>query len=63
VFAFCQAIILDATAESVLFRRRLPTRRVAPNPLALIRLHDSHPGMPVILDAKRGGSAPAHYAV
>jgi len=68
VFAFCRDIV-DATAEFVCcFKPQIAHFAAVGAEDALQRLithiHDAHPGIPVILDAKRGdiGSTAQHYA-
>ena len=68
VFAFCRAIV-DATAQYVCcFKPQIAHFAALGAEDALQRLvahvHASHPGIPVILDAKRGdiGSTAQHYA-
>jgi orotidine-5'-phosphate decarboxylase len=68
VFTFCRAIV-DATADLVCcFKPQIAHFAALRAESALERLiahiHDAHPGMPVILDAKRGdiGSTAQHYA-
>jgi orotidine-5'-phosphate decarboxylase len=68
VFAFCCAIV-DATADLVCaFKPQIAHFAALRAEDALERLiahiHDAHPGVPVILDAKRGdiGSTAQHYA-
>lgn len=68
VFEFCRSIV-DATADLVCcFKPQIAhfAAQSAENALArLIRhVHERHPGIPVILDAKRGdiGSTAQHYA-
>ena len=68
VFAFCAAIV-DATADLVCaFKPQIAHFAALRAEHALERLiahiHDKHPGVPVILDAKRGdiGSTAQHYA-
>ena len=68
VFAFCRDIV-DATAEFVCcFKPQVAHFAALGAEGALERLiahiHDAHPGIPVILDAKRGdiGSTAKHYA-
>ena len=68
VFAFCAAIV-DATAGLVCaFKPQIAHFAALRAEDALERLiahiHDKHPGVPVILDAKRGdiGSTAQHYA-
>jgi len=68
VFTFCKAIV-DATADvSACFKPQIAHFAALGAELALARLirhiHDEHPGVPVILDAKRGdiGSTAQHYA-
>jgi orotidine-5'-phosphate decarboxylase len=68
VFAFCRDIV-DATAASVCcFKPQVAHFAALGAEGALQRLvahiHGEHPGIPVILDAKRGdiGSTAAHYA-
>ena len=68
VFEFCRDII-DATAEYVCaFKPQIAHFAALSAEQTLSRLiqhiHDKHPGIPVILDAKRGdiGSTAAHYA-
>ncbi len=68
VFAFCAAIV-DATADLVCaFKPQIAHFAALRAEDALERLiahiHDRHPGIPVILDAKRGdiGSTAQHYA-
>jgi orotidine-5'-phosphate decarboxylase len=67
VFAFCRAII-DATADLVCcFKPQIAHFAALGAESALERLiahiHENHPGVPVILDAKRGdiGSTARHY--
>src|SRR4249919_4290536 len=69
VFTFCQAIV-DATAESAAcFKPQIAHFAALGAELALQRLirhiHEVHPDVPVILDAKRGdiGSTAQQYAV
>lgn len=68
VFGFCRAIV-DATADLVCcFKPQIAHFAALRAEPALERLiahiHDAHPGVPVILDAKRGdiGSTAQHYA-
>src|SRR5205085_2406070 len=68
VFTFCKTIV-DATADvSACFKPQIAHFAALGAELALARLirhiHDEHPGVPVILDAKRGdiGSTAQHYA-
>ena len=68
VFEFCRAIV-DATADLVCaFKPQIAHFSVLRSEDALERLiahiHAHHPGVPVILDAKRGdiGSTAQHYA-
>ena len=68
VFAFCKEIV-DATADlAACFKPQIAHFAALGAELALQRLirhiHDEHPGVPVILDAKRGdiGSTAQHYA-
>ncbi|TAL85090.1 MAG: orotidine-5'-phosphate decarboxylase [Rhodanobacter sp.] len=68
VFTFCAAIV-DATADlACAFKPQIAHFAALRAEEALERLiahiHDKHPGMPVILDAKRGdiGSTAQHYA-
>ena len=68
VFAFCRAIV-DATADLVCaFKPQIAHFAALGAEDALRRLiahiHAAHPGVPVILDSKRGdiGSTAAHYA-
>ncbi|HET6633014.1 MAG TPA: orotidine-5'-phosphate decarboxylase [Rhodanobacteraceae bacterium] len=68
VFTFCAAIV-DATADLVCaFKPQIAHFAALRAEDALERLvahiHDRHPGVPVILDAKRGdiGSTATHYA-
>ena len=68
IFAFCRAIV-DATAQSVCcFKPQIAHFAAQRAEEALERLiahiHARHPGIPVILDAKRGdiGSTAQHYA-
>lgn len=68
VFTFCAAIV-DATADLVCaFKPQVAHFAALGAEDALARLiahiHDRHPGVPVILDAKRGdiGSTARHYA-
>jgi orotidine-5'-phosphate decarboxylase len=68
VFKFCRAIV-DATAQSVCcFKPQIAHFAALGAEDALERLiahiHATHPGIPVILDAKRGdiGSTAQHYA-
>jgi orotidine-5'-phosphate decarboxylase len=68
VFEFCRAIV-DATADLVCcFKPQIAHFAAQRAEGALERLiahiHDAHPGVPVILDAKRGdiGSTAQHYA-
>jgi orotidine-5'-phosphate decarboxylase len=67
VFAFCRAIV-DATADLVCaFKPQIAHFAALRAEETLERLiahiHDAHPGVPVILDAKRGdiGSTAQHY--
>ena len=69
VFAFCRAVV-DATAEfACAFKPQFAHFAALGAEDALQRLvahiHQAHPGVPVILDAKRGdiGSTAAQYAV
>ncbi|MGH8041700.1 MAG: orotidine-5'-phosphate decarboxylase [Rudaea sp.] len=69
VFEFCRTIV-DATADLVCcFKPQIAHFSAARAEEALERLiahiHSAHPGVPVILDAKRGdiGSTAQHYAV
>jgi orotidine-5'-phosphate decarboxylase len=69
IFEFCAAIV-DATADLVCaFKPQIAyfaARRAEDQLEALIaHIHDRHPGIPVILDAKRGdiGSTAEQYAV
>jgi orotidine-5'-phosphate decarboxylase len=69
IFEFCAAIV-DATADLVCaFKPQIAyfaARRAEDQLEALIaRIHDRYPGIPVILDAKRGdiGSTAEQYAV
>jgi orotidine-5'-phosphate decarboxylase len=69
VFAFCKEIV-DATADlACAFKPQIAHFAALGAELALQRLirhiHAEHPGVPVILDAKRGdiGSTAEHYAV
>ncbi|MDE1898971.1 MAG: orotidine-5'-phosphate decarboxylase [Xanthomonadaceae bacterium] len=68
IFSFCAAIV-DATADLVCcFKPQIAHFAAVGAEAALTRLiahiHDRHPGVPVILDAKRGdiGSTAARYA-
>ncbi|HKR76365.1 MAG TPA: orotidine-5'-phosphate decarboxylase [Rhodanobacter sp.] len=68
VFEFCRAIV-DATADlACAFKPQIAHFAALRAEEALERLiayiHDKHPGVPVILDAKRGdiGSTAQHYA-
>jgi orotidine-5'-phosphate decarboxylase len=68
VFNFCRAIV-DATAQSVCcFKPQIAhfAARGAEDALqrVIAHIHSAHPGIPVILDAKRGdiGSTAQHYA-
>ncbi|HXH01246.1 MAG TPA: orotidine-5'-phosphate decarboxylase [Xanthomonadaceae bacterium] len=68
IFAFCRDIA-DATAEyACCFKPQIAHFAAvgAENALQLLitHIHDAHPGIPVILDAKRGdiGSTAQHYA-
>lgn len=68
VFAFCRAVV-DATADLVCaFKPQIAHFAALGAEDALARLiahtHDAHPGVPVILDSKRGdiGSTATHYA-
>ena len=68
VYAFCRAIV-DATADLVCaYKPQIAHFAALRAEDALERLiahiHDAHPGLPVILDAKRGdiGSTAQHYA-
>jgi orotidine-5'-phosphate decarboxylase len=68
VFAFCRDIV-DATAASVCcFKPQIAhfAALAAEEPLQrlIAHIHSAHPGIPVILDAKRGdiGSTAQHYA-
>src|SRR5688572_27558874 len=67
VFAFCKAIV-DATADlACAFKPQIAHFSALGAEFALAKLiahiHDTHPGVPVILDAKRGdiGSTAQHY--
>ena len=69
IFEFCAAIV-DATADLVCaFKPQIAyfaARRAEEQLEALVaHIHDKHPGIPVILDAKRGdiGSTAEQYAV
>ena len=69
VFGFCRAIV-DATADLVCaFKPQIAHFAALDAEDALRRLiahiHDAHPGVPVILDAKRGdiGSTAQNYAI
>ncbi len=69
VFAFCRQIV-DATADlAACFKPQIAHFAALGAELSLQRLirhvHEQHPGVPVILDAKRGdiGSTAQHYAV
>ena len=69
VFRFCREIV-DATAEfACAFKPQIAHFAAVGAELTLQRLiahiHEAHPGVPVILDAKRGdiGSTAAQYAV
>lgn len=69
VFGFCRAIV-DATADLVCaFKPQIAHFAALGAEDALHRLiahvHDAHPGIPVILDAKRGdiGSTAQNYAI
>src|SRR4249919_853611 len=69
VFAFCREIV-DATADlAACFKPQIAHFAALGAELALQRLikhvHETHPGVPVILDAKRGdiGSTAQQYAV
>ena len=69
IFAFCRAIV-DATADQVCaFKPQIAHFAACGAEQALERLvrhiHDAWPGVPVILDAKRGdiGTTARHYAV
>src|SRR5688572_12069135 len=69
VFAFCKEIV-DATADfACAFKPQIAHFAALGAELTLQRLirhiHETHPGLPVILDAKRGdiGSTAQHYAV
>src|SRR6478736_10130250 len=69
IFAFCRAIV-DATADLVCcFKPQIAHFAALRTEEALERLiahiHAQHPGLPVILDAKRGdiGSTAQNYAV
>src|SRR6266567_6899179 len=68
IFEFCRAIV-DATADLVCcFKPQIAHFAAQRAEAALERLiahiHSAHPGVPVILDAKRGdiGSTAQHYA-
>lgn len=68
VFAFCRAIV-DATADLVCcfkpqFAHFAALRAEGELERLVTHIHDKHPGVPVILDAKRGdiGSTAQHYA-
>lgn len=68
VFAFCRAIV-DATAQyACAFKPQIAHFAALGAETALKRLidhiHENHPGIPVILDSKRGdiGSTAQHYA-
>lgn len=69
IFQFCRAIV-DATADQVCaFKPQIAyfaAQRAEDQLEALIaHIHERHPGIPVVLDAKRGdiGSTAAQYAV
>jgi orotidine-5'-phosphate decarboxylase len=69
IFEFCKAIV-DATADTVCcFKPQIAyfaARRAEDQLEALIaHIHEKHPGIPVILDAKRGdiGSTAEQYAI
>lgn len=68
IFSFCRAIV-DATADLVCaFKPQIAhfAARGAEDALErlIAHIHEAHPGVPVILDAKRGdiGSTATHYA-
>lgn len=68
VFEFCRAIV-DATADAVCaFKPQIAHFAALGAETALQRviahIHEAHPGIPVILDSKRGdiGSTARHYA-
>jgi len=67
VFAFCAAIV-DATADlACAFKPQIAhfaaLRAEGALERLIVHIHDHHPGVPVILDAKRGdiGSTAQHY--
>lgn len=69
VFEFCRAVV-DATASlACAFKPQIAHFAALGAEDALLRLvahiHTTHPGIPVILDAKRGdiGSTASHYAI
>ncbi|MCD9124055.1 orotidine-5'-phosphate decarboxylase [Cupriavidus sp. UGS-1] len=69
IFSFCREIV-DATADLVCaFKPQIAyfaSQRAEDQLEQLIHyIHDAHPGIPVILDAKRGdiGSTAQHYAI
>lgn len=69
IFSFCREIV-DATADLVCaFKPQIAyfhSQRAEDQLEQLIEyIHDAHPGIPVILDAKRGdiGSTAEHYAI
>lgn len=68
IFEFCRAIV-DATADLVCcfkpqFAHFAALRAEGELERLIAHIHDQHPGIPVILDAKRGdiGSTAQHYA-
>ena len=69
VFAFCKAIVDATAAHACAFKPQIAHFAALAAEDALERLiayiHEAHPGIPVILDAKRGdiGSTAARYAV
>lgn len=69
IFKFCTAIV-DATADQVCafkpqFAHFAARRADGALERLIAHIHEKHPGVPVILDAKRGdiGSTAKHYAV
>lgn len=68
VFNFCRAIVDTTAAYACSFKPQIAHFAALGAEDALLRLiahiHDAHPGIPVILDSKRGdiGSTAQHYA-
>lgn len=68
IFDFCRAIVDATAAEACAFKPQIAyfaSQRAEHQLEALIaHIHENHPGLPVILDAKRGDIGPTaeHYA-